>query len=247
MWYLIDTGFKGPYYNMAFDESLMDVIEDREIVFLRLFNFKPVSISIGYHQKVEDWLLDLEKKGILWVRRRTGGRAVIHCNDFTYSFIFHRANPIIGGNIIESYKKIAQAFKKAFDILNIQTSIQRGKNRNMRRPRSPLCFSATSISELAWKGKKIIGSAQFRNKGIVLQEGTILLDEPGSIFPEVPGMATLREARGSEVTLKEIKESVVRGFKEAFSIHFESYKENSLKEELLEKYSSPEWNLGTHA
>lgn len=244
MWYLIDTGFKDTYYNMAYDESLMGVLKDKETVFLRFFNFEPLSISIGYHQKVAPWLYDLEGKGVKWVRRRTGGRAVIHSNDFTYSFIFHSDNPIIGGNIIESYKKIAQAFKNAFDILNIPTEIQRGKSRTVRNVKRHLCFSATSIAELTWKGKKIIGSAQFRDKGVVLQEGTIMLDEPGSIFPTVPEMATVREARGREVTLKEMKEAVVRGFEKTFSIHFEIYKEDPIKEEILHKYSSPEWNLG---
>lgn len=244
MWYLIDTGFKDPYYNMAYDESLMGVIKNKGTVFLRFFNFEPVAISIGYHQRVEEWLNDLEGKGVKWVRRQTGGRAVIHSNDFTYSFIFHRDNPIIGGNIIESYKKIAQAFKNAFDTINIQTEIQRGKIRTVRNVKRHLCFSATSIAELTWKGKKIIGSAQFRDKGVVLQEGTIMLDEPGSIFPTIPEMATVREARGREVTLKEMKEAVVRGFEKAFSIHFESYKQKPLREELLRKYSSMDWNMG---
>jgi lipoate-protein ligase A len=245
LWYLIDSGFKDPYYNMAFDEYLMGSVKDEMTVFLRFFNFKPVSVSIGYHQRVEKYLEDLGEKGIKWVRRRTGGRAVIHSNDFTYSLVFRRDNPDIGGSVVESYNKIAKAFKKAFEILNIPTEIQRGKNRSSKRLKSHLCFSSTSIAELTWNGKKIIGSAQFRDKRIVLQEGTIMLDNHGSIFPDIPEMATLREASGREVKLIEVKDAVLRGFEETYSIHFEEYKFKPLEEELLRKYSSVEWNLGS--
>lgn len=245
MWYLIDSGFKSPYYNMAFDELLMGCVKDKMTVFLRFFNFEPASLSIGYHQRVEKWIENLEKRDIKWVRRRTGGRAVIHSNDFTYSLVFMRDNPYIGGSTIESYNKIAKAFKKSFEILKITTEIQRGRSRSTDRIKSHLCFSSTSISELTWNGKKIIGSAQFRDKRIVLQEGTIMLDKPGSIYPDIPEMATLREASGREVKLIEVKDAVLRGFEEIYSIHFEKYKVKPLEEELLRKYSSIEWNLSS--
>lgn len=245
MWYSIDSGFKDPYYNMAFDEYLMGCVKDEMTVFLRFFNFKPASVSIGYHQRVEKYLEDLGGKGIKWVRRRTGGRAVIHSNDFTYSLVFWRDNPDIGGSVVESYDKIAKAFKKAFKILNINTEIQRGRSHSSKGVKSHLCFSSTSITELTWNGKKIIGSAQFRDKRIVLQEGTIMLDKPDSIFPDIPEMATLREASDREVKLSEVKDTVLRGFEETYSIHFEEYKFKPLEEGLLRKYSSVEWNLGS--
>ena len=67
MWYLIDTGFNDPYFNMAYDESLMDCVSDENTVFLRFFNFSPISVSLGYHQKAGGWLRDLENKGIIAV------------------------------------------------------------------------------------------------------------------------------------------------------------------------------------
>ncbi|MCK4526949.1 lipoate--protein ligase family protein [candidate division WOR-3 bacterium] len=245
MWYLIDTGLNSPYYNMAYDESLMDVIKDKETVVLHFFNFEPVSITIGYHQKVEPWLEDSEKKGILWVRRPTGGRAIIHCNDCTYSLLFHRDNPIVGGNILNSYKKIAAGFKKAFEYLDIPTLINRGKTPHIKRPKTPLCFSSTSFAELSWINKKIIGSAQFRNRRVVLQQGTIMLDQPGPLFPDIQSMATIKEACGKEVSLSEMKESIIQGFKETFCIKFSEYRDNPLKENLLNKYRSKEWNSGS--
>ncbi|MEA1912809.1 MAG: hypothetical protein U9N06_03110 [candidate division WOR-3 bacterium] len=243
MWYLIDSGFKDPYYNMAYDESLLDAVQDRETVFLRFFNFRVPSISIGYHQKIDSWLLDLERKGVSWVRRQTGGRAVIHSNDFTYSLVFHHDNPLIGGDVIDSYKKIALGFKRAFDKLDIPTTIQRGKAHPRKLMKSVFCFSVPSLAEIVWKRKKIIGSAQFRKKGIVLQEGTIMLKEPGSIFPRIPEMATIKEAKKGEVSLDEMKEAVTIGFEQTFHICFKDLLENPIRKELISKYLSIKWNL----
>lgn len=242
MWYLIDTGFKDPYFNMAYDEYLLDRIEDNEIVFLRFFNFKPESITIGYNQKVRKWLRILEKRGVPWVRRRTGGRAVIHSNDFTYSLIFRRSNPLIGGNLLNSYKKISEGFKGGFDLMDIETSMNRGKSGSPNSDKSPLCFASPSWAELCWNDKKIIGSAQYRRKGRVLQEGTVMLDEPEEVFPSVSGMVSVKEAAGREVSLNEIKESIVKGFENHFDIEFIKFKEDVNIDKYLKKYSSKKWN-----
>jgi lipoate-protein ligase A len=242
MWYLIDTGFKDPYFNMAYDESLMDFVCNLETVFLRFFNFSPVSISLGYHQKAGDWLRELEAKGIKWVRRRTGGRAIIHSCDCTYSMVFHRNNPLIGGNVVESYKKISHAFKKVFELLGIKTEIERRTLENGKKRKSRMCFSSISLSDLCWGKKKIIGSAQYRNKDVVLQQGTIMLKIPEG-FTVDTGVATIEMAAKREINLSELKMLIIKAFESHFGISFESLKKNPLKVEILRKYSSAEWNL----
>jgi len=242
MWYLIDTGFKDPYFNMAYDESLMDFVYNRDTVFLRFFNFLPISISLGYHQKAENWLTKMEKRGIKWVRRRTGGRAIVHSHDCTYSMVFHKNNPIIGGNVVESYKKISFAFKKAFELLEIKTEIERGTLKKQNRRKTKMCFSSISLSDLCWEKKKIIGSAQYRQKEIVLQQGTIMLQTPKG-FSIDSGMTTVEMAAGKEIKLSEMKTLIIKAFEDRFGISFESFKKDPLKKKCLLKYSSAEWNL----
>ncbi len=242
MWYLIDTGFNDPYFNMAYDESLMDYVGDRDTVILRFFNFSPVSVSLGYHQKAGEWLRALEDKGVKWVRRRTGGRAVVHCCDFTYSLIFHRSNPFIGGNVIESYGKISFAFKKAFEVLGVETIVKRGSLRNKKNWGSEMCFSSISLADLCWKNKKIIGSAQYRIKEVVLQQGTIMLKAPPG-FSLDSDMATVKMATGKEVALDSFKAVVVKGFESIFGVSFKKFYKNPLKKKLLLQYSSAGWNF----
>jgi lipoate-protein ligase A len=241
MWYLIDTGFRDPYFNMAYDESLMDYVDNLNTVFLRFFNFSPVSISLGYHQKTGYWLRELEDKGIMWVRRRTGGRAVVHCSDCTYSIVFHKNNVTIGGNVIESYEKISFAFKKAFELLGIETAIERGASTIEKTRNSKMCFSSISLADLCWHKRKIIGSAQYRNKDVVLQQGTIMLKNPEG-FTIDSGMATVKMAAGKEIKLNKLKNLITQAFERCFNVSFETFNKNPLKKKILLKYKSAEWN-----
>jgi lipoate-protein ligase A len=242
MWYLIDTGFNDPYFNMAYDESLMDCVSDENTVILRFFNFSPASVSLGYHQKAGGWLRELEDKGIKWVRRRTGGRAVVHSFDCTYSMVFHRRNPFVGGNVIESYGKISSVFKKAFELMGVETSIKRGVSTIERNRKSKMCFSSISLADLCWEERKIIGSAQYRDKDIVLQQGTIMLKTPEG-FPINSGMATVKMALGKEIELRKLKSLIIKAFENSFNISFESFNKNPLRKNTLLKYSSAEWNF----
>ncbi len=215
-WFLIDTGFKDPIFNMDFDEKMMEYIKDKDIVILRFFNFSPPSITLGKNQDVPEWVIWLNERGYPYVKRPTGGRAVIHSNDFTYSICFKRDNELIGGSILDSYKKISEGFKRAFEILgiNVQTSERKGKIT------SELCFDDLSIYELSFNGKKLIGSAQARRRDVCLQQGTCMLDQPEKIFPKSEGMITIKEATGRRVELREFKEIVMMGFEEVFGVRF---------------------------
>ncbi len=218
-WFFVDTGFKDPVYNMNFDEELMDYIKDKDITILRFFNFSPPSITLGHNQEIPEWVLKLNEKGYPYVKRPTGGRAVIHSNDFTYSICFKRDNPLIGGTILESYKKISEGFKKAFEMLGIK--VERAESRGSTT--SDLCFDDISIYELSYKGKKLIGSAQARRRDVCLQQGTCMLDEPEEPFPKSQGMITIKEAAGRKVELEEFKEIVKKAFEKTFKVYFSTF------------------------
>ena len=143
---------------------------------------------------------------------------------------------------MESFRKISFGFKRAFEFLGVETEIERGSLEHCIKRDSRMCFSSISLSDLCWGKKKIIGSAQYRQKDVVLQQGTIMLKAPDG-FPVDTHVATIEMAARKEVTLRELKRLITKGFESSFSISFENYKENPLKEKILRKYSSPEWNF----
>ena len=149
---VLETGYNNAAFNMAIDEALIENIGDVPI--LRIYGWSPGAVSIGYFQSIQEEV-DLEKCskiGVDVVRRLTGGGAVLHEFELTYSFITKQYPQ----NIMESYSWICEA---------IVVSINR------------LGFDANFIplNDIVVKGKKVSGSAQTRRKGVLLQHGTVLL------------------------------------------------------------------------
>ena len=149
---VLETGYNNAAFNMAIDEALIENIGDAPI--LRIYGWRPGAVSIGYFQSIQEEV-DLEKCskiGVDVVRRLTGGGAVLHEFELTYSFITKQYPQ----NIMESYSWICEA---------IVVSINR------------LGFDANFIplNDIVVKGKKVSGSAQTRRKGVLLQHGTVLL------------------------------------------------------------------------
>lgn len=149
---VLETGYNNAAFNMAIDEALIENIGDAPI--LRIYGWRPRAVSIGYFQSIQEEV-DLEKCskiGVDVVRRLTGGGAVLHEFELTYSFITKQYPQ----NIMESYSWICEA---------IVASINR------------LGFDANFIplNDIVVKGKKVSGSAQTRRKGVLLQHGTVLL------------------------------------------------------------------------
>lgn len=149
---VLETGYNNAALNMAIDEVLIENIGDAPI--LRLYGWRPAAVSIGYFQSIREEV-DLEKCskiGVDVVRRLTGGGAVLHETELTYSFITKQYPQ----NIMESYGWICET---------IVISIKR------------LGFDASFVplNDIVVKGKKVSGSAQTRRKGVLLQHGTLLL------------------------------------------------------------------------
>ena len=149
----LETGYRSAAVNMAIDEALIESIDESPV--FRVYGWRPAAVSIGYFQSIRDEV-DSEKCseiGVDIVRRLTGGGAVLHEFELTYSFITKRYPQ----NIMESYRWICEA---------IVTSINR------------LGFSSSFVplNDIVINGKKVSGSAQTRRKGVLLQHGTLLLN-----------------------------------------------------------------------
>ncbi|HET8760901.1 MAG TPA: lipoate--protein ligase family protein [Nitrospiria bacterium] len=166
-------------YNMAVDEALADACR-RGLIgpTLRLYEWDRPSISLGYFQRPEA-IVDLERcrdAGVPVVRRTTGGRAVYHHREVTYSIVAPTPHPLFAPTIRGAYEVVARALASGLTDLGLRVELHpRDPGRPRRGARTPLCFDSTSRSELTLRGRKVVGSAQRRWPAAVLQHGSILL------------------------------------------------------------------------
>lgn len=182
-WHFINTGSHDPYYNMALDEALLNFVSRGEIdPVVRFYTWSPPTLSIGYFQRLAKEI-DIDKvkeKGYGLVRRQTGGRGVLHDKELTYSVIVPESHPAMPQTVTEAYRVISAGLLEGFKALGFDAyfAIPRSKEERekLKQPRSSVCFDAPSWYELVVEGKKIAGSAQTRQKGVILQHGSILQD-----------------------------------------------------------------------
>ncbi|MGE3063589.1 MAG: biotin/lipoate A/B protein ligase family protein [bacterium] len=172
--YYVPFGRYDVYTNMAIDEYLYKNVSE---TVLRFYEFSEPSVTIGYNQKYGSrFNLDfVSEKRIPITRRLTGGRAVFHDGDLTYSISADFscfAHGSSGLDMVSRYKKISDVFLKGFKSMGLDVSVFEGKS---LKPFSSNCFDSSSIHELTINGNKILGSAQvFSEKGF-MQQGTILV------------------------------------------------------------------------
>lgn len=182
-WYFIDSGPCAPSYNMALDEALLDWHSEGLIPpVIRFYEWNPATLSIGYFQSVEKEI-DMEavrRLGLGFVRRPTGGRGVLHEHELTYSVIVSEDYPDMPATVTEAYRVISEGLLKGFQSLGLEAyfSIPNtpDKLQALKNPKTAVCFDTPSWYELVVEGKKVAGSAQTRQKGVILQHGAILLD-----------------------------------------------------------------------
>ncbi|OMP67693.1 lipoate--protein ligase family protein [Domibacillus epiphyticus] len=182
-WAFLDTGNHGAAYNMAVDEALLDWHSKGEIPpVVRFYGWEPAALSIGYFQKAEKEVNfhALQEHGLGFVRRPTGGRGVLHEHELTYSVIVSEEHPEMPDGVTEAYRVISEGVLQGFRLLGLDAefAIPRTEEEkaSLKNPRSSVCFDAPSWYELVVEGRKVAGSAQTRQKGVILQHGSILLD-----------------------------------------------------------------------
>jgi len=207
---------------MALDEALMDYARDTGAWVLRVYSWSAPTLSLGRNQRALGGynLARLGELAIDVVRRPTGGRAILHDREITYAVAAPLAN---AGDLRESYARINRllvaglralgvgAVEVAGDFARIS-----GADRFAEREQPGLlpCFHHPSIGEIIIDGRKLVGSAQWRGDGALLQHGSILVDDDqgqvGSLLIEagapVPRPATLREVLGCAPTDRDMAE-----------------------------------------
>ncbi len=158
---------------MAKDEALLRAVQQGlASVTVRFYRWEPATVSLGYFQPAED--VDraaIERLGLGLVRRPTGGRAILHDDELTYSIVAP-GEAIPGGRSIgRSYLSISEALMRGLEILGIEARV--GDEKATRDNSPAICFALSTRADLTAQGQKVIGSAQVRREGFILQHGSI--------------------------------------------------------------------------
>lgn len=269
-WNFINTGSNDPYYNMAFDEALLNFVSRGEIdPVIRFYTWNPATLSVGYFQRLTKEIDTAKVKalGYSLIRRQTGGRGVLHDKELTYSVIVPESHPNMPSTITEAYRVISEGLLEGFKLLGFDAyfAIPRSEEERekLKQPRSAVCFDAPSWYELVVEGRKIAGSAQVRQKGVILQHGSLLqdvdIDELFDLFifkndrlkdkmkqAFVDKAVAINDIAERHISIAEMESAFEAGFKKGLDIEFKPLKltPSQLQEvdELIIKYKSDEWN-----
>ena len=178
-WKFLYSGEGDPFFNLALDEVLFFENQKGDFVpVFRIYGWDKAAISIGYFQNVNRAcnLAECQKQNLPVIRRITGGRAVFHEKDLTYSLVGSSdLYPELGHSVLETYNKTSQAFLGGLKMLGVQGEWEKGRvSANGKKSFWP-CFASTSTYEVTHLGKKLIGSAQKRVGNSFIQQGSLPL------------------------------------------------------------------------
>lgn len=223
-------------WNMAVDEAILDAVgAGDQPPTLRLYAWQPACLSLGIGQSASDSVeAEIHARGWDIVRRPTGGRAILHIDELTYSLALPPHHSLTMLSIVDSYRQISRALMHALQILGAAPVSQRRDSEAAKRP-GPVCFETPSHYEITVGGRKLVGSAQMRRKSGLLQHGTLPLFGDVARICEVlaydsqdeleEGKASVRnrattllDVLGRDVTWAEAASAVTTGFCTIFDV-----------------------------
>ena len=247
-WKFLNSGVNSGKFNMDFDVFLAQNFEQGNAI-LRLYRWNPYCISLGANQSIEDINLNKTRyHQVDVVKRPTGGKAILHSQELTYSVIYPIDATSSAKNI---YNEINLALRKglinfdsrlnAIDLEHTQPDFKEFYKSEI----SAICFAVSAKSELNYNGKKIVGSAQRKLGNVILQHGSILCGEYHKRIVDYLNVADenrsemlneissttidLKSALNIEVDYAKLSSSILNGFKEHFNSDFEEIKQSILE------------------
>lgn len=250
--------------NMAIDEAIAEQVKAGAVpATLRFYAWEPACLSLGYAQSAAE--VDFERlraKGWQAVRRLTGGRAILHTDEVTYSVAVPEDDPRVAGGVLESYRRLSEGLLTGLRLLGVDVQADR-KVSESQNLKGPVCFEVPSDYEITFQGRKLLGSAQTRRGGVVLQHGALplygdlsricdALIFEGETARErararvLARAITLQEALGQRIELEEVIKALAEGFARALNLQLEvsqvTEREWAIAERLrAEKYATEEW------
>ncbi len=176
------SGIGDPYENMAVDEALLESTCHSGVPVLRFYGWSPAAVSLGFAQHCAEALNmeEVQRRHMVWVRRPTGGRAVLHDMEVTYSVAIPAAHPLYSIGLAASYERLCQPILRALRSLGIDAALSPHASSGFA---SASCFTAPGTTDILVHHRKIVGSAQMRTHDGFLQHGSIILKgDLGKLF-----------------------------------------------------------------
>lgn len=239
---------------MARDEYLFNLCHQKKIGILRIYFWIKPTFSIGKSQKIKK-VLNVEyvkKKKFAFVRRPTGGKTVFHNDEITYSVVSSDDTFYKNNDLFKSYALICEILVEALNRVGIPAYLSSGNSAKYSRTNHP-CFSFTVRHEIEVDKRKIIGSAQKRDKNALLQHGSIPISMDYSIYAQGT-FSNPDLVKNRMITLNEIKKVSKEELIESIFFSFESFLDDRLKPydftddeineiaKIRKKYESKDWN-----
>lgn len=269
-WFFLDSGHQDAAVNMALDESLLNWHSEGIIPpTLRFYGWSNPTLSVGQFQNVNQSInFDaVHHYYCQFVRRLTGGSAVLHDNELTYSIVISEAHPAIPSTIQEAYYVLSKGLLEGFKNLGITVDYAIPE-KSEARERTAVCFEKSAVYEMMVDGKKLTGNAQVRKKGVLLQHGSIPISMNTEMLFDLFHFSsekvkeerriafhkkaiTIDQLTNSSNSYALVKDAFFQGFQKGLHIKLRSFELTEKQwEEVYQlaktKYSGEEWKESIH-
>ncbi|MEM9944060.1 MAG: biotin/lipoate A/B protein ligase family protein [Planctomycetota bacterium] len=249
---IIDPPFDGPT-NMAVDQALLETADQSGQITLRFYRWKTATLSIGYFQSHMDRDFHPTSNGVPLVRRKSGGGAILHDKELTYSLCIP-SNHRWSNRNTELYRLVHRGISKILNQVDIPTqlysdSAEPPDSEDIRQnieinQKSFLCFQRRTDGDICLHGQKVVGSAQRRNRNSLLQHGSLLWTK-SDYAPELPGMTDLKSMPYS---MEQFAEQIMKMLSECLQIEFKDAKLSAAELASVEShrkttFGNDGWNL----
>lgn len=267
VWGLLHTGHQDAATNMALDELLIKWHSEGEIPpVLRFYGWSKPTLSVGNFQKVEKTINfpAIKEKDCQFVRRLTGGSAVLHDDELTYSIVVSEDKPYISSSIRAAYYTLSKGIMAGFNILKIPVDYSLPEEQ-FTDLFTAVCFEKPSDYEMLVDGKKISGHAQTRKQGVLMQHGSLPFSMNDQLLFDLFNFSsdrardrqrksfadkaiTMNEASGRIITYDMAAQAFEQGFKQALHLTLKPMELTKEQWEVVEKlaetkYRSDDWNM----
>ncbi|MDP6505238.1 MAG: biotin/lipoate A/B protein ligase family protein [Planctomycetota bacterium] len=231
--------------NMAIDEAILRVADkhpQESRPTLRFYQWEPSAVSIGYGQRIAEFdLTQIRSNGYGFVRRVTGGGAIFHHREMTFSFVASVSEGDAPADTGKVYSMLNEGLVAGLKLAGADVR-QRGCEDACTNNTAAFCTVRTSPYDIVYQDKKLVGTSQRWTKRVVLEHGFIPL-EPNPMTPEV---LPLCEVIGHTISFSDLVDAMCSGFEDALDLDLVSGtmadEERKVAREFTEKYSSREWN-----